>query len=112
MRPIPSRESPTTRPDRSRESLCCAVRNRYEFNNEYRETAEAKGLEICGTSPDGRLVEQVACTSSRFHVGVQYHPELEAEFDGWDKIEDQDIPDFKRTQPEMYKRHWPEREEK
>ena len=26
MRPIPSRGSPTTRPDRSRESLCCAVR--------------------------------------------------------------------------------------
>ena len=53
-------------------------RHRYEFNNEYRETAEAKGLEICGTSPDGRLVEQVACTSSRFHVGVQYHPELKS----------------------------------
>lgn len=43
---------------------------------------------------------------------LQYHPELEPEFDGWDKIEDQDIPDFKRTQPEMYKRHWPEKEEK
>ena len=43
---------------------------------------------------------------------LQYHPELEAEFDGWDKIEDQDIPDFKRTQPEMYKRHWPEKKEK
>ena len=42
---------------------------------------------------------------------LQYHPELEPEFDDWDKIEDQDIPDFKRTQPEMYKRHWPEKEE-
>jgi len=43
---------------------------------------------------------------------LQNHPELEPEFDGWDKIEDQDIPDFKRTQPEMYKRHWPEKKEK
>lgn len=40
---------------------------------------------------------------------LQFHPELESEFDGWGKIEDQDIPDFKRTQPEMYARHWPER---
>ena len=39
---------------------------------------------------------------------LQFHPELESEFDGWDKIEEQDIPDFKRTQPEMYARHWPE----
>ena len=39
---------------------------------------------------------------------LQFHPELESEFDGWDKIEDQDVPDFKRTQPEMYARHWPE----
>ena len=43
---------------------------------------------------------------------LQYHPELEAEFDGWDKIEDQDIPAFKCNQPEMYKRHWPEKKEK
>jgi len=34
--------------------------------------------------------------------------ELKPEFSDRDKIEKQDIPDFKRTQPEMYKRHWPE----
>ena len=44
-------------------------------------------------------------------MALQNHPELEPEFDGWDKIEDMDIPDFKRTQPEMYKRHWPEKTE-
>ena len=43
---------------------------------------------------------------------LQNHPELEPEFDGWDKIEDMDIPDFKCNQPEMYKRHWPEKKEK
>lgn len=36
---------------------------------------------------------------------VQFHPELEAEFDGWDKIEWADAEDIKRRQPEMYQRH-------
>ena len=36
---------------------------------------------------------------------VQFHPELEAEFDGWDKIEWADAEDFKRRQPEIYQRH-------
>lgn len=53
-------------------------RHRYEFNNDYRNIAESSGLTICGTSPDGRLVEQVAVQSNRFHVGVQYHPELKS----------------------------------
>ena len=53
-------------------------RHRYEFNNEYRETVEKNGMMICGTSPDGRLVEQVAVTDNRFHIGVQYHPELKS----------------------------------
>ena len=43
---------------------------------------------------------------------LQFHPELENEFDGWDRIENQDIPDFERRQPEMYARHWPERRPK
>ncbi len=46
-----------------------------------------------------------------FNFGVhalQYHPELDVEFSDWNEIEDQDIPDFKRAQPEMYKRHWTE----
>ena len=53
-------------------------RHRYEFNNDYRDTVEENGMEICGTSPDGRLVEQVCVPSNRFHVGVQYHPELKS----------------------------------
>ena len=53
-------------------------RHRYEFNNDYRDAAEEAGLTICGTSPDGRLVEQVAVEANRFHVGVQYHPELKS----------------------------------
>lgn len=53
-------------------------RHRYEFNNEYREEFEAKGLTIAGTSPDGRLVEAVENASCDFFVGVQYHPEFKS----------------------------------
>ena len=53
-------------------------RHRYEFNNDYRDIVEERGMEICGTSPDGRLVEQVCVPANRFHVGVQYHPELKS----------------------------------
>ena len=53
-------------------------RHRYEFNNQYREAAEAAGLKITGTSPDGTLVEAVEIPENRFFVGVQYHPEFKS----------------------------------
>ncbi|MBQ8358128.1 MAG: CTP synthase [Clostridia bacterium] len=53
-------------------------RHRYEFNNDYRELLEAKGLTLSGTSPDGRLVETVELSERPFHVGVQYHPEFKS----------------------------------
>ena len=53
-------------------------RHRYEFNNDFRETAEAAGLRISGTSPDNRLVEAVELPDRRFFVGVQYHPEFKS----------------------------------
>lgn len=53
-------------------------RHRYEFNNQYREAMEEKGLVITGTSPDGRLVEAVEIQENRFYVGVQYHPEFKS----------------------------------
>ena len=53
-------------------------RHRYEFNNEYRELLQAKGLVISGTSPDGRLVETVELENRPFYVGVQYHPEFKS----------------------------------
>jgi CTP synthase len=53
-------------------------RHRYEFNNLYREEMEAKGMEITGTSPDGRLVEAVEIPKNSFFVGVQYHPEFKS----------------------------------
>ena len=53
-------------------------RHRYEFNNEYRQLLQNKGLVISGTSPDGRLVETVELTERPFYVGVQYHPEFKS----------------------------------
>ena len=53
-------------------------RHRYEFNNDYRDLLEHKGLTLGGLSPDGRLVETVELTERPFHVGVQYHPEFKS----------------------------------
>lgn len=53
-------------------------RHRYEFNNDYRELLQEKGLTFGGTSPDGRLVETVELTDRPFYVGVQYHPEFKS----------------------------------
>lgn len=53
-------------------------RHRYEFNNNYRETIEANGMSITGTSPDGRLVEAVEITDHPYFIGVQYHPEFKS----------------------------------
>lgn len=53
-------------------------RHRYEFNNEYREAIQLAGMEVTGSSPDGRLVEAVEIPSLRFFVGVQYHPEFKS----------------------------------
>ena len=53
-------------------------RHRYEFNNDYRDVMTENGLILSGISPDGTLVEAVELPDSRFHVGVQYHPEFKS----------------------------------
>ena len=53
-------------------------RHRYEFNNEFRQLFSEKGLNISGTSPDGRLVETVELSEREFFVGVQFHPEFKS----------------------------------
>jgi len=55
-------------------------RHRYEFNNDYKEILEKKGLIIAGTSPDGGLVEiiELPKTKHPFFVGVQFHPEFKS----------------------------------
>ena len=53
-------------------------RHRYEFNNEYREALEAKGLVIAGSLPDDSLVEMVEVKDHPWFVGTQAHPELKS----------------------------------
>ena len=53
-------------------------RHRYEFNNDYRDLLQEKGLTIGGTSPDGLLVETVELTERPFYLGVQFHPEFKS----------------------------------
>ena len=53
-------------------------RHRYEFNNDYRQLLEEKGLRLCGQSPDGHIVEAVELGEKRFFLGVQFHPEFKS----------------------------------
>ena len=53
-------------------------RHRYEFNNEYRDLFEEKGMQIVGTSPDGQLVEMVEISDHPWFVACQFHPEFKS----------------------------------
>lgn len=53
-------------------------RHRFEFNNDYKESLEEKGLICSGTSPDGTLVEMVEIKNHPFFIAVQFHPELKS----------------------------------
>lgn len=53
-------------------------RHRYEFNGIYRESMEAKGFVIAGTSPDGKLVEVIELKNHPWFIACQYHPEFQS----------------------------------
>ena len=53
-------------------------RHRYEFNNDYREKFEKKGMIISATTTDDQLVEALELEDHPFFVGVQFHPELKS----------------------------------
>jgi CTP synthase len=53
-------------------------RHRYEFNNEYREIFEAKGMIATGTNPDLNLVEILELRQHPWFIGVQFHPEFQS----------------------------------
>lgn len=53
-------------------------RHRFEFNNEYRDTLNEKGLIISGTSPDDFLVEMVELKDHPWFLGCQFHPEFKS----------------------------------
>ena len=59
-----------------KDSIVERHRHRYEFNNQYREALQEKGLVVAGTSVDGTLVEIIELNNHPWFVGVQFHPEF------------------------------------
>lgn len=53
-------------------------RHRYEYNNDFRETLQDKGLVISGTTPDNFLVEIVELPNHPWFIGCQFHPEFKS----------------------------------
>ena len=53
-------------------------RHRFEFNNDYREKLESKGMVLCGVSPDNNLVEIVELKDHPWFLGCQFHPEFKS----------------------------------
>ncbi|BAO44576.1 CTP synthase [Thiolapillus brandeum] len=51
-------------------------RHRYEFNNQYGELLQEKGLRITGTSADGALAEIVELPDHPWFLACQFHPEF------------------------------------
>jgi CTP synthase len=51
-------------------------RHRYEFNNDYRQQFEGRGIIFSGINPDFDLVEILEIKDHPWFVGVQFHPEF------------------------------------
>ena len=53
-------------------------RHRYEVNNAYRQRLVEAGLCVCGTSPEGDLVEMIEMPDHPFFIASQFHPEFKS----------------------------------
>lgn len=53
-------------------------RHRYEVNNDYRTALMEHGMKLCGTSPDGRIVEMIELPDHPWFIATQAHPELKS----------------------------------
>ncbi len=53
-------------------------RHRFEVNNKFRTTLQAKGLVLSGVSPDRELIEMIEIAEHPWFVGCQFHPELKS----------------------------------
>lgn len=61
-----------------REQISERHRHRYEFNNDYREAFQKKGMLFSGLSPDSKLVEMIELEDHPWFVASQFHPELKS----------------------------------
>lgn len=50
-------------------------RHRYEFNNDFKNEFEAKGMQCVGFNPESNLVEIVEVSANTWYIGTQFHPE-------------------------------------
>lgn len=76
--PCRLREDTLARAAYGMEEISERHRHRYEFNNDYRQRLEEKGLVISGTSPDNNLVEIVELAEHPWFLGCQFHPEFKS----------------------------------
>lgn len=53
-------------------------RHRYEFNKEYAERFETRGMILSGSSPDETLVEIIEIEDHPWFIGCQFHPEFKS----------------------------------
>jgi len=53
-------------------------RHRYEVNNDYRAILTEHGMNLCGLSPDGRIVEMLELPDHPWFIATQAHPELKS----------------------------------
>ncbi|MGZ7116552.1 MAG: glutamine hydrolyzing CTP synthase [Methanobacterium sp.] len=53
-------------------------RHRFEFNNDFREILQEKGLIVSGISPNYLLVEMVELADHPWFLGCQFHPEFKS----------------------------------
>ena len=53
-------------------------RHRYEVNNDYLNALTEKGLNLCGLSPDGRIVEMIEISDHPWFIATQAHPEFKS----------------------------------
>ena len=51
-------------------------RHRYEVNPNYKDKMIEQGLEVVGTSIDGKLVEMIELPSHKWFLACQFHPEF------------------------------------
>lgn len=53
-------------------------RHRYEVNNDYRKVLTEHGMNLCGISPDGRIIEMIELPDHPWFIATQAHPELKS----------------------------------
>jgi CTP synthase len=76
--PCVLRKGSLVRKEYDKETISERHRHRYEFNNDYRDRFEEKGMALSGVSPNGLLIEIVELKDHPWFVAVQFHPEFKS----------------------------------